>query len=195
MQLIWFKLCLTVLCIFILLYFFSFVKLFSSSFFDKSTSKYCNCKIWLTIFFWNYIILSEISNLENTISTISNIVSKNTIENNNTSSESTNNAFKEIILNGNYAIENSDAGYEFTSSGKVTVISNLETNEGTYITSGENEITIHFTNRTSYDIDTSKKETSSIDEEEILKYVDENTLIITKLSNGKNANTKLIKNK
>lgn len=138
---------------------------------------------------------SEISNLENTISTISNIVSKNTIENNNTSSESTNNAFKEIILNGTYAIENSDAGYEFTSSGKVTVISNFETNEGTYITSGENEITIHFTNRTSYDIDTSKEETSSIDEEEILKYVDENTLIITKLSNGKNANTKLIKNK
>ena len=175
--------------------FFFICKAFFIVIFRQKHLKVLQLQNLIDNFFWNYIILSEISNLENTISTISNIVSKNTIENNNTSSESTNNAFKEIILNGTYAIENSDAGYEFTSSGKVTVISNLETNEGTYITSGENEITIHFTNRTSYDIDTSKKETSSIDEEEILKYVDENTLIITKLSNGKNANTKLIKNK
>lgn len=60
------------------------------------------------------------------------------------------NVSDEIILDGHYAIPETDSGWEFTSSGKAAICGNVTVTEGIYKTIGKNLIVAHYTKNTEW---------------------------------------------
>lgn len=101
---------------------------------------------------------------------------------------------EEIVLEGVYAIEASDVGYEFYSDGTVEFSTNMTLSKGTYTTVGEGELEIVFTERIIWDEELSGKTTTEeINEIEKVKVIDENKLIVESEYNGEVYSNELIK--
>ena len=104
-----------------------------------------------------------------------------------------NNKIKEIILEGDYAIENSDFGYRFYKDGRVEAIGNVETTEGIYYTIGENKIELKFTKRTIYEENLDEPIVENINEIDTATIKDENTLCIKGEENGEKYEYEIVK--
>ena len=100
------------------------------------------------------------------------IVTIQTLNSNKTSEEN----YKQIILNGTYSEGATDQVYVFTSDGNAKIGSSLEEKEGTYSTIGENEIEITLVKDTILNMDTGDETIKTINETFRIIYVDENTL-------------------
>ena len=81
-----------------------------------------------------------------------------------------------IMLEGVYAFENSDVGYEFDKEGNASIFGNVSEEKGTYTINENNEILITLTEKIIYDIETGDSSSEIINRIEKLYYIDENTL-------------------
>lgn len=87
--------------------------------------------------------------------------------------------YTDIILDGNYVISNSDAGWSFTKDGKAAFSGNTSINQGTYKTTGKNTIQIHYTKSKVWDDETGKEKISNIDSYEYITIDDDNNVYWT----------------
>lgn len=123
---------------------------------------------------------NQVSNLEETIKGLQEeleTVSNETSHTEKNNSTSTNNTYKQIIIDGIYAIERSDILYRFSANGDVTYGTNLSESKGTYTTVGENEFEVTFVEETIWDDETFEPTTRKINEKIKFKYIDENKII------------------
>ena len=131
--------------------------------------------------------LSELQGKINTISETINNNTSNEIQNNsNTSSNENskdNGEVENIILNGTYAVPNSDVGFSFSKSGKATLDTNMAIAHGTYKTTGKGSVEAHFTQREVFNDETSEKTITEVDEYEHF-IVDDNKNVFLINSNG-----------
>ena len=117
---------------------------------------------------------STISELQGKINSISdtinndnsNTTSNGTQNNSNTSSNDNSKDYEDIILNGSYDVPNSDVGFEFSKDGKAMFFTNLGGAEGTYRTTGKDNIEAHYTRSEVLNEETNERTISDIDEYE-----------------------------
>lgn len=111
-------------------------------------------------------ILQTINDGSSNISSNSVEEAKNTSSSSNESSNAKAKDYEDIILDGDYAIPDSDSGWDFTKDGKAASSGNVSVMQGTYKTTGKNTIEAHYTRSKLWDEMTSEVTTSDIDKYE-----------------------------
>ena len=77
--------------------------------------------------------------------------------------------YTDITLNGIYAIPNTDISWEFTKDGKAYSVGNMNVMRGTYKTTGNNSVEIHYTENKIWDDEISGK--VNIEKVDIYEYI------------------------
>lgn len=80
--------------------------------------------------------------------------------------------YEDIVLDGSYAIPNTDSGWDFTKDGRAAESGNVHVNVGTYRTIGENSVEVHYTQNVYWNDATGEKEISTIDSYDYLTIED-----------------------
>lgn len=93
--------------------------------------------------------------------------------------------YEDIILDGNYALPNSDIGWDFTKDGKAASSTSLVISQGTYKTIAKNTIEIHYTKKKEWDDALDGKVTISTIDTYDKVYIDENKNVYIVDANGK----------
>lgn len=145
-----------------------------------------------------------ISDLKGKITTISEIINSNTskenttLSNEATNTNTTNNSsvtnevsnsktkekdYRDIILNGRYAIPNTDSGWEFTKDGRAYSCGNMNVMKGTYRTTEKDSVEIHYTENKVWDEVTGKESVEKINKYDYI-FVDNNENIYWKDENN-----------
>lgn len=97
-----------------------------------------------------------------------------------------------IILEGEFTLEEPcDVGYKFYKDGRVEYSGNISVTSGTYTTVGKDEVKIVFNERTIWEDEGEIH--NKINEEEVAKVIDENTIIIDIESDGEIYSNKWVK--
>lgn len=138
-------------------------------------------------------VLVYTSNTSNETNEISENITTNQVSNENVTNnvETSNN---QITLEGTYSMEEaSDVGYIFYPNGTVEYFTNLSVYNGTYVTTGENELEINFTEITIWDINTNEETTSKIDRKEAIEVIDEESINIKSTIDGETSSNKYVK--
>ena len=107
-----------------------------------------------------------------------NIQNSNTSLNVKTNTEVTKKNENKILLEGTYAFEASDVGYQFDKKGNVSIFGNVDEQKGTYTTVRENEIEVVLTVETVWNDETGESTSTPINRTEKIKVIDENTLLV-----------------
>ena len=144
-----------------------------------------------------------VSDLQEKITSISETINSNNSKDNTTLSNEATNAnnssltnevsnskteerdYKDVILNGRYAIPNTDSGWEFTKDGKAYSWGNMNVMKGTYETTEKNSVKIHYTENKVWDDETGKESSEKIDTYEYIT-IDSNGNVYWKNPNNKN---------
>ncbi len=108
---------------------------------------------------------NTINELQGKIDTISETIKNETLNDSSSSSsvKTTDNDSEKIILNGTYAIPDSEIGWDFKKDGSVVCSGNTADMQGTYKTTGKGTIEAHYTKSDVLDDETNERSVVDID--------------------------------
>ena len=101
----------------------------------------------------------------------------------------------EIILDGQYILEDTDVVYQFDKDGTAEYIINMTEWKGTYVTTGTNEVTITWEQETTWDVMTLEKVVSEVEGTEKVTVINDSKIKIEAEYEGEVIVNEFIKNK
>ncbi len=99
----------------------------------------------------------------------------------------------EIILEGEYSLENTDASYEFYKDGTVEYLTNMEVYKGRYVTCDKNKLEINWEEKTTWDVITTEESVSEMEGTEVVTVINNKKIRVESEYDGETVVNEFIK--